>query len=255
MLVEPLESRLFFAVSQGHDTLLVRGTPAADRITVTAVFDRGFKYRVTVNDAPPQDFFMYKFSTIVINAGAGNDLVQINVGPAETPFAPRVDIKAFGGAGNDTLAGGSGHDSLFGNAGADVLIAGAGNDHLDGGAGTDLLSGGAGQDFFDNPSSDFLPDYAPSDYDAASKSPARQTVTGTLATNVKWTNRETTGTRLRNVPSLGGIDLELPTSALKKKAASLHNQPTHVRGQITLKTYPTRGPVPTLIVQDLARAT
>jgi hypothetical protein len=78
-------------------------------------------------------------SSIVVDAGGGNDLILIS---------HRIDTDAeiYGGAGNDLILGGSGHDRIFGEDGDDMLLGNSGNDHLDGGAGHDFLFGGLGND-------------------------------------------------------------------------------------------------------------
>ena len=60
---------------------------------------------------------------LVVDAGAGNDLITAGGGPA-------------------VLLGGDGNDILSGGAGRDVLIGGAGRDWLSGGANSDLLIAG-----------------------------------------------------------------------------------------------------------------
>jgi len=66
-----------------------------------------------------------------------------------------VEIRAFGGGGNDTLLGspaadfldgGDGNDIINGGGGNDTLVGGTGNDGLSGYTGNDSLSGGAGAD-------------------------------------------------------------------------------------------------------------
>ncbi|MBI1362509.1 MAG: hypothetical protein GC134_00815 [Proteobacteria bacterium] len=61
-------------------------------------------------------------TTAVVNLNGGNDTL-INTSATS-------GIRAFGGAGNDTLIGGGGDDYLDGGVGTDVLSGGAGNDTL-----------------------------------------------------------------------------------------------------------------------------
>lgn len=93
---------------------------------------------------------------ITVNAGAGNDRVDVS--------ALSLPVNLWGSAGRDTLIGGSGNDtigggndndslmgnggddSLSGDAGRDTLNAGDGADSLDGGVGNDNLQGGPGED-------------------------------------------------------------------------------------------------------------
>jgi Ca2+-binding RTX toxin-like protein len=55
-------------------------------------------------------------------------------------------VRAFGGAGRDTILGGSDNDTLIGGAGGDELRGGGGDDTLRGSAGRDTLQGDAGND-------------------------------------------------------------------------------------------------------------
>jgi len=55
----------------------------------------------------------------------------------------------LGGDGDDTVDGGDGDDTLTGEAGADSLIGGNGQDKLRGDAGADVLSGGNGKDLLE----------------------------------------------------------------------------------------------------------
>ncbi len=72
----------------------------------------------------------------VLDAGAGNDLVQTG---DEAAFA-------YGGQGDDTLVAGEGAAALLGGDGDDQLIANETGAFLHGGADDDLLVGGAGDD-------------------------------------------------------------------------------------------------------------
>ncbi len=97
-------------------------------------------------------------NTIVYNGTPGDNLLNAS------GLTSLESIRAYGGAGHDTLItgndddtleGGDGNDSLSARGGPDQLLGGAGNDALDGGdgddtaagdAGADSLSGGNGQD-------------------------------------------------------------------------------------------------------------
>jgi Ca2+-binding RTX toxin-like protein len=73
--------------------------------------------------------------------GAGNDTITLDETNGPLPAA-----QLFGGQGNDALTGGSGNDQLSGQQGNDTLLGGAGVDTLYGGNGDDTLTGGAGTD-------------------------------------------------------------------------------------------------------------
>ncbi len=97
-----------------------------------------------------------------INAGAGNDVIDMNYSDGgaynsftldggsgnDTVFANNGDDVLFGGSGNDFMSGNAGNDILDGGSGADKLYGGSGNDTLDGGTGNDTLDGGDGADTF-----------------------------------------------------------------------------------------------------------
>jgi len=117
-------------------TLVVSGTDGRDALLVV----RERNQLVVRHDGQKLgSFALSQVTTIAIDAGGGNDFVQIvgNINIAST---------LLGGAGNDTLLGGKGHDKLFGNEGNDFLFGLLGNDTLDGGDGDDWLFGGPGND-------------------------------------------------------------------------------------------------------------
>ena len=75
-----------------------------------------------------------------IEAGAGNDIVDLTSPDYFMASAAAGRITVDGGDGRDTVWGGSADEDIFG---------GAGNDRLFGGAGVDVLTGGAGADVFE----------------------------------------------------------------------------------------------------------
>ena len=54
-----------------------------------------------------------------------------------------MQVRPWGGDGDDLLLGGQGQDRMFGEAGNDNLQGGSGDDVLDGGLGNDFLAGGS----------------------------------------------------------------------------------------------------------------
>src|SRR5689334_13843711 len=140
MKPELLESRMLLSSTLSNGTLLVTGTPSADRIDVTLV-----NTRIAVdehNDGAPATFFQTDVSSIVVDAGKGDDVVIL---------APNITKPArlLGGDGADRLTGGGGNDSLSGGNGIDVLVGGAGDDTFGGGGSSDAIDGGAGNDSVD----------------------------------------------------------------------------------------------------------
>jgi hypothetical protein len=94
--------------------------------------------------------FAVPVSRIVMDGGAGNDLILIS-------HQVDTDAEIYGGTGHDAISGGSGDDLIFGEDGLDVLLGNDGNDRLDGGAGDDLLSGGFDDDvLLGGPGDDWL---------------------------------------------------------------------------------------------------
>ena len=149
-------------------------------------------YRVSSGGGADQIFLTGSASTVVVDAGAGNDLIDVSgVSPILGGF-----YSAAGGIGDDvyvignlgvtvTENAGEGIDevrtthgaytlpanvenltgllasgqSLTGNSANNVIIGGDGNDRLDGGAGADRLEGGLGSDqYFVDQASDIVVD-------------------------------------------------------------------------------------------------
>ncbi|MHC4880029.1 MAG: SdrD B-like domain-containing protein, partial [Planctomycetota bacterium] len=154
--------------------------PAADAITLDdgPVTDDG---RALI-DSPNSELvdFAVPSRRIIVNAGAGDDFVQVTgldglftgslilqgaagddfVDASLSPIAVRVlggmgddeligsegDDQLIGGGGNDVISGADGDDRILGNSGSDELSGGAGDDQLRGHNGDDQLAGGDGDD-------------------------------------------------------------------------------------------------------------
>jgi hypothetical protein len=116
--------------------LFVRGTRDADAVSLSVA--RGV-VTVTSNGASIGTFKQSQLTRVVVDAGAGDDRVEVS-----PVFARPVQLS--GGDGNDVLVGGKGKDLLLGGNGNDQLVGGAGNDILVGGAGADALDGGVQND-------------------------------------------------------------------------------------------------------------
>jgi hypothetical protein len=71
----------------------------------------------------------------VINAGAGNDIVDLT----SSNFVLTTGVTINGEDGNDVLWGSNGDDIINGGNGDDVIFGGAGSDTLTGGAGSDIF--------------------------------------------------------------------------------------------------------------------
>src|SRR5687767_993065 len=100
------------------------------------------------SDAPSTMTYYSGPGTIMIDGGAGNDVVTAFVGednrtPASETFAGWLVTWLEGGAGDDTLTGTPGRDILFGDQRNELALPG-GSDFLGGGDGPDVLYGGLG---------------------------------------------------------------------------------------------------------------
>jgi len=92
------------------------------------------------------------YTSIDINAGSGDDVIDISAVSAGSTDVSRV---INGGSGNDFVLGsdsadfidgGTENDYIMGNGGNDILSGGTGNDFIDGGTGNDTINGGTGRD-------------------------------------------------------------------------------------------------------------
>src|SRR3954468_12092032 len=167
MWVNALEARrlLSTAVLSGN-TLTITGTDARNIIyfnysgalhkayatdstaggptTTLGQWDPALIKKVIVNLKGDNDLFSVPTEmpvppTMMIDAGAGNDIAAAGSGNTTT----------LGGLGNDILNGGGGNDSIDGGDGNDQIVGGAGNDSIFGGLGDDPISAGDGNDLID----------------------------------------------------------------------------------------------------------
>jgi Ca2+-binding RTX toxin-like protein len=184
LLLEWLEERSVPSTATlANGTLTVTGTSAADYIVVRRAQDM-----ISV-DGTPLKVPATQVKQVVVNAGAGNDIVRLDsenlggqpLGVACTVLGGDGDDSIFGtpgpdklygqdgndlivaGAGNDVVSGGDGNDTLYGEDGDDILLGGNGNDTLIGGNGNDTIVGNAGSDtFIGGPGHNtYQDDYAP----------------------------------------------------------------------------------------------
>ncbi|GAB5404744.1 MAG: hypothetical protein Aurels2KO_29750 [Aureliella sp.] len=155
----------------GIDTIEIRGSEAADAITIRQRTDlpadakNSFIVTGSTYDSTNEEFVEvseFEFSLpqatesdieeVAINSLGGDDEIT-----AEGSFTVQ-QLSLYGGDGDDTLLGGDtvnhlyggeGHDTLLGGNASDQLYGEAGNDRLSGGGGVDALYGGAGDDHLD----------------------------------------------------------------------------------------------------------
>ena len=147
MFIDSLERRSLLSAALAEGVLTVTGTAGNDMIHVglnragTIVVSEAVQpARPTTRGERPErptptitKFTAADVTSIVINAGAGNDLVS--VGRTAKRGATQLGATINGDAGNDRLTGGPGNDTINGGDGNDYLFAGGGGiDKLDGGA-------------------------------------------------------------------------------------------------------------------------
>jgi len=159
--VEQLEGRRLLSADLAAGVLTVTGTAKNDSIVVSLSTDGD---TITVRETTQTSRFRKAKTTktrfaaadvtsLVINAGAGNDTVALK-GTRDTPFSLAAEIngeagndRLSGADGNDTISGGAGDDDLAGRTGDDMLNGDEDDDKLVAGDGADSLNGGAGDDF------------------------------------------------------------------------------------------------------------
>ena len=159
--IQNLESRRLLTSALADGVLTVTGTAKKDDITVSLSSDgatitvkqRSQKNRFKKATTTSTDYVAADVTSLIVNAGAGNDKVSLRGGSKDSPFAIAAlingeagDDNLSGAAGNDTINGGDGDDNIYGKAGDDLLNGDAGEDFIVGGAGVDTLNGGDDDD-------------------------------------------------------------------------------------------------------------
>jgi hypothetical protein len=138
-------------------TLRVAGSPFADRIALRldATDPNRLELDVDADGSADDTFDTNRFASIVVDAGRGNDFVQLDTANgAFTTARPTIveggvgDDILLGGSGNELFFGGRGNDFVDGNGGADTAFLGSGSDTFvwDPGDGNDTVEGGSGFD-------------------------------------------------------------------------------------------------------------
>ncbi len=113
-------------------TLTLTGNSASDKLLLADVSPTQLVADVGEDGTTDFTFDRTQFSAVVVNAGGGDDEVQLlNSATVDKPF---------------TLNGGSGADRLIGNNGDNVLNGEGGNDFVDGNIGADTIDLGPGND-------------------------------------------------------------------------------------------------------------
>jgi uncharacterized repeat protein (TIGR01451 family) len=130
----------------GQNMLSITGTPNADIIDVNQLRTSKLQVQVVMNGKTSPAINIATFRRIVIYAGAGNDIVHVNVAMPALIHGEAGDDKLYGGGGNDEIYGDDGNDYISGGGGNNILVGGAGNDTIVAGGGRNLLIGGTGVD-------------------------------------------------------------------------------------------------------------
>lgn len=117
--------------------LTIAGDGAGNTVNVS--LNGAGNYHVVIGTQVDQVFAFGSVNSILIQAGAGDDVITIANGVA-------IPAEVHGGDGNDVILAGGGDDMLFGEDGNDILTGNSGNDVIIGGTGNDILSGGNGRD-------------------------------------------------------------------------------------------------------------
>jgi Ca2+-binding RTX toxin-like protein len=131
-------------------TLTVRGTTAADTITIGL---EGSNIAVTLNGTKTT-YAVSAVRTLRVLADAGNDNVTVNLTPAaaaklaitldgavgDDTLTTNVKASLLGGAGNDTLTGSTANDRLVGGLGDDTILSNGGRDSITAGLGRNRVT-------------------------------------------------------------------------------------------------------------------
>jgi Ca2+-binding RTX toxin-like protein len=134
---------------EGDDVAEINGGAGSETFTITA---DGTRVRFDRIDPAPFSVDIGTTERLVLNAGAGNDIIS-----ASGNLAALISVTIDGGAGddrilgtngNDLLLGGDGNDFIDGQQGADTALLGAGDDifQWDPGDGSDVVEGQDGKD-------------------------------------------------------------------------------------------------------------
>jgi Ca2+-binding RTX toxin-like protein len=132
LAVETLEERCVptTATFYSNGVLAIAGTSYNDRILVQ---QNG--YQISVNDGqsiiPINGAYAWVNSAyvsgVVVDAGAGDDIVNLGGTSATGANALRVPATVYGGTGNDLLIGGLGNNTINGGGGQDTMSSVGGN--------------------------------------------------------------------------------------------------------------------------------
>lgn len=158
-MFESLESRRLLSVTLVEGELRIVGTHKADSISLS-IHSRYPNHITVTFNGYMRRFALVDVEKINIQAGQGDDLVQIDQGKTrlnqptrlygsggrDTIIGGQGKDRIYGGDGDDRIYGGNSRDIIYGQGGADIIDGQQGYDAIDGGAGNDTLTGGSGLD-------------------------------------------------------------------------------------------------------------
>ena len=126
-------NRFSDVIDGGADTDTLSLTDGNDAFFIDDVYSGHNSSLTLVSTAQSIDSTARIINLEMINAGAGNDIVDLT----SNNFVLTNAVDINGGAGNDTLWGSNGNDAINGGDGDDSIFGGTGSDTLTGGAGSD----------------------------------------------------------------------------------------------------------------------
>jgi Ca2+-binding RTX toxin-like protein len=127
-------------------TLTLTGNVKSDKLVLKLKKGRPGTLQIDVGANGTVNFAFARilFTTIVVNAGGGNDTVSIV--EKNGVFTTEEVTRLSGGSGRDTLNGGGGGETYSAGSGNDRVTSKGGDDSVAGGTGNDVLTTGGGAD-------------------------------------------------------------------------------------------------------------
>jgi len=122
-------------INSGDGTDVLNLTIGNDALFIDDVYSNHHRDAYLTNTEQGVDSIARVFNLEVINAGNGNDIVDLT----SANFVLNTGVTINGEAGDDVLWGSNGDDIINGGSGNDTIFGGSGNDNLTGGDGNDIF--------------------------------------------------------------------------------------------------------------------